>query len=286
MKTLTSREGKQPPATYYAMILAYLAEAYPDSKLSTEDVQALKPIWDDLWRAGRSAEATAQTTCSCDGKRVFPSPALGVTVPKGAARAPAKAERGSVPKLSELREPAAIEVLKRKAAKEMEKVELLNQEIAAFLASLKTTPPRTEASAATKRARIEQLQKRLGETIDSVEASVLAVKAKRAELAVEGLAFVQRQPELKTPPRREGGDIQVEAVPKEKKGRKEKSKEAATEPPKAPTETAKAEPAKPEATKGTPKRGKATSTAAKDQAMTEAVESALTKIIGNLKLGQ
>ena len=48
MKTLTSREGKQPPATYYAMILAYLAEAYPDSKLSTEDVQALKPIWDDL----------------------------------------------------------------------------------------------------------------------------------------------------------------------------------------------------------------------------------------------
>ena len=281
MKTLTSREGKQPPATYYAMILAYLAEAYPDSKLSTEDVQALKPIWDDLWRAGRSAEATAQTTCSCDGKRVVPSPALGVTVPKGAARAPAKAERGSVPKLSELREPAAIEVLKRKAAKEMEKVELLNQEITAFLASLKTTPPRTEASAETKRARIEQLQKRLGETIDSVEASVLAVKAKRAELAVEGLAFVQRQPELKTPPRPEGSDIQVEAVPKEKakKGRKEKTKEAATEP-------TKAEPAKPEAVKGAPKRGKATSTAAKDQAMTEAVESALTKIIGNLKLGQ
>ena len=190
-------------------------------------------------------------------------------------------ERGSVPKLSELREPAAIEVLKRKAAKEMEKVELLNQEIAAFLASLKTTPPRTEASAETKRARIEQLQKRLGETIDSVEASVLAVKAKRAELAVEGLAFVQRQPELKTPPRPEGSDIQVEAVPKEKakKGRKDRAKDAATEP-------AKAEPAKPEAVKGAPKRGKATSTAAKDQAMTEAVESALTKIIGNLKLGQ
>lgn len=281
MKTLTSREGKQPPATYYAMILAYLAEAYPDSKLSTEDVQALKPIWDDLWRAGRSAEATAQTTCSCDGKRVVPSPALGVTVPKGAARAPAKAERGSVPKLSELREPAAIEVLKRKAAKEMEKVELLNQEIAAFLASLKTTPPRTEASAETKRARIEQLQKRLGETIDSVEASVLAVKAKRAELAVEGLAFVQRQPELKTPPRREESDIQIEAVPKEKTKKGRKEKDAAAEPAKASTETAK-----PEAVKGAPKRGKATSTAAKDQAMTEAVESALTKIIGNLKLGQ
>ena len=273
--------GKTASSDVLRDVLAYLAEAYPDSKLSTEDVQALKPIWDDLWRAGRSAEATAQTTCSCDGKRVVPSPALGVTVPKGAARAPAKAERGSVPKLSELREPAAIEVLKRKAAKEMEKVELLNQEIAAFLASLKTTPPRTEASAETKRARIEQLQKRLGETIDSVEASVLAVKAKRAELAVEGLAFVQRQPELKAPPRREESDIQIEAVPKEKakKGRKEKAKDAATEP-------AKAEPAKPEAVKGAPKRGKATSTAAKDQAMTEAVESALTKIIGNLKLGQ
>ena len=285
MKTLTSREGKQPPATYYAMILAYLAEAYPDSKLSTEDVQALKPIWDDLWRAGRSAEATAQTTCSCDGKRVVPSPALGVTVPKGAARAPAKAARGSVPKLSELREPAAIEVLKRKAAKEMEKVELLNQEIAAFLASLKTTPPRTEASAETKRARIEQLQRRLGETIDSVEASVLAVKAKRAELAVEGLAFVQRQPELKAPPRPEGSDFQIEAVPKEKAKKGRKEKDAAAEPAKATAASEKLA-AKPESAKGAPKRGKATSTAAKDQAMTEAVESALTKIIGNLKLGQ
>jgi hypothetical protein len=208
-----------------------------------------------------------------------------VTVPKGAARAPAKAERGSVPKLSELREPAAIEVLKRKAAKEMEKVELLNQEIATFLASLKSTPPRTEASAETKRARIEQLQKRLGETIDSVEASVLAVKAKRAELAVEGLAFVQRQPELKAPPRREGSDIQIEAVPKEKAKKGRKEKDAAAEPAKATAASEKLA-AKPESAKGSPKRGKATSTAAKDQAMTEAVESALTKIIGNLKLGQ
>ncbi len=275
MRVLASREGKQPPATYYAMILAYLAEAYRDSKLAPEDMQALKPLWDDLWRAGRSAEATAQTTCSCDGKRVFPSPALGVTVPKGAARAPARAERGSLPKVSELREAAPIEVLKRKAQKELEKVELLNQEISEFLESLKTTPPRTEVSAVNKRARVEQLRQRLGETINSVEASLLAVKAKRAELAVEGLAFVQRQPEMKTPPARDSADYKVEAVPKEKAAKASRSE-------KKEKQVAKA---KPEAAATPPKRGKA-AVAAKEQAMAEAVESALTKIIGNLKLGQ
>ena len=43
--------------------------------------------------------------------------------------------------------------------------------------------------------------------------------------------------------------------------------------------------AKPEAATSPPKRGKA-AVAAKEQAMAQAVESALTKIIGNLKLGQ
>lgn len=105
---LKSREGKQPPANYYAAILGYLIRAYPDAELTPSLLAQLKPAWDQMWLMGRPAEVVAKTTCSCDGKHITLSPVLPYQLPRGAVRAPAGTPRGSVVMPSALRESAGL----------------------------------------------------------------------------------------------------------------------------------------------------------------------------------
>ena len=105
---LKSREGKQPPANYYAAILGYLIRAYPNAELTPSLLAQLKPAWDQMWHQGRPADVVAKTTCSCDGKEITLSPAFPLHLPRGAVRAPAGAPRGSLVMPWTLREGAGL----------------------------------------------------------------------------------------------------------------------------------------------------------------------------------
>lgn len=105
---LKSREGKQPPANYYASVIGYLIRAYPDAELTPALLAQLKPAWDQMWLQGRPADVVAKTTCSCDGKHITLSPAFPVHLPRGAVRAPAGTPRGSLVMPWALREGAGL----------------------------------------------------------------------------------------------------------------------------------------------------------------------------------
>ena len=109
-----SREGKLPPASFLAGIIPYLQGAYPGATISREVMEALHPYFIEAWRNGKGIEATAQTTCSCDGRQIVPSPVIGVHIAKGTVRPPRGAQRGDVFGAEELREPAPVERLQKR----------------------------------------------------------------------------------------------------------------------------------------------------------------------------
>lgn len=109
-----SREDKLPPPSFFTMIAAYLQQAYRGAHVSREMMTTLRPFFIEAWRNGKTAEAAAQSTCSCDGREVIPSPVVGVHIAKGSVRPPKGAQRGEVFGADALRAPAPIERLQKK----------------------------------------------------------------------------------------------------------------------------------------------------------------------------
>ena len=108
-----SREDKMPPPSFFSMMVAYLQRAYPGAQISRELMMTLRPFLIEAWRNGRTAEAAAQTTCSCDGRHIVPSPVVAVHIAKGSVRPPKGAQRGEVFGAEALRPPPRIERLQR-----------------------------------------------------------------------------------------------------------------------------------------------------------------------------
>jgi hypothetical protein len=109
-----SRQERLPPPSYFALIVEHLQRSYRGARISRELMQALRPFFIDAWRRGVTAEAAAGQTCSCDGREIVPSPAVGVFVARGEVRPPRGAERGEVFGADDLRPPAAVERLEKK----------------------------------------------------------------------------------------------------------------------------------------------------------------------------
>ena len=109
-----SREDKLPPPSYFSMIVAYLQRAHEHARISRELMETLRPYFIEAWRNGKSAEAAAQTTCSCLHGQVVPSPVVGIHLAKGSVRPPKEAQRGEVVGAEALRPPAAVERLTRR----------------------------------------------------------------------------------------------------------------------------------------------------------------------------
>lgn len=112
-----TREDRLPPPSYFSLIVAYLQQAYRGARISRELMTTLRPFFIEAWRNGKTAEAAAQNTCSCDGKDVVPSPVIGVHIARGTVRPPKGAQRGEVFGAEALRSPAPIERLERKLAR-------------------------------------------------------------------------------------------------------------------------------------------------------------------------
>ena len=109
-----SREDKLPPPSFFTLIVAYLQEAYQGARISREMMMTLRPYFIEAWRNGRTAAAAAQTTCSCNGREVIPSPVVGIQIAKGSVRPPKGAQRGDVFGADELRQPSKVERLQHK----------------------------------------------------------------------------------------------------------------------------------------------------------------------------
>lgn len=142
MPVWKSREGRLPAANYYAQIAAYLAQAYPDAKITKAQLDALKPVWDRLWQEGKSADIVAKTTCSCDGKRITASPAAGLErLPKGAVRAPTGVERGQLFDPADLRGSTEVE----RASRERKRLEAQIEKLARQATELAARGAKTKA---------------------------------------------------------------------------------------------------------------------------------------------
>lgn len=112
-----SRADKLPPPWYLSMIAAYLADAYKGAVISRELMATLQPYFVEAWRNGKGPQAAAQTTCSCNGREIVPSPVVGVQIARGSVRPPKGAVRGQVFGVDELRAPAPIERLEKRLSR-------------------------------------------------------------------------------------------------------------------------------------------------------------------------
>lgn len=288
LRVLPSRVDKDPPASFYANLIAYLAETYPNATLSEKDLLSLKPLWDKLWRAGRNAEATAQSTCTCDGKTIFASPAIDVDYRRGVARAPLRSQRGQLTPLKALRESSQIETSKRLASKSSERAKAIRAKIADFVKDLQARPPRTEAQAEAKRQQLARLEQELAEAIDMARAHLQQAEVDRAS---EGYsAWRKHLPSLEVPTKPQASPA-IEVVKKEPKTKKTKEPKAAKAA-KAPQEPKAKGRRKPVAqlqsvdqVKTEQRKSAAPATDDRDQKMESAIGKSLTDILKNLGLG-
>lgn len=124
-----SREDKLPPPSYFSQIVEHLQRAYRGARISREMMLTLRPFFIEAWRNGATADAAAQRTCSCDGREIVPSPAVGIHVARGEVRPPKGVERGQVFGADELRPPATVERLENKL-RQLEQKQKKEQSIA------------------------------------------------------------------------------------------------------------------------------------------------------------
>lgn len=148
-----SRETKEPPASFFAEVAAYLDHAYPAATVSRMTMARLRPFLVEEWRDGKNGRGAAQATCACDGMTIVPSPATALRIERGEFRPPVGAQRGEVFGADELRDSAKITALRQELA--MAKVRARRSKAAVDAADLRLNRARAEStrSAATvKRA--------------------------------------------------------------------------------------------------------------------------------------
>lgn len=104
-----SRIGIDPPDQFFADVITFLSIAYPEAKLTKEDIRELRPHLIRQWRMGQNAARSASATCSCDGRKIVPSPASGLDLRGRIARPPAEIPADMIFGLEDVREPRRVE---------------------------------------------------------------------------------------------------------------------------------------------------------------------------------
>lgn len=183
-----SREDKMPPPSFFSMAVAYLQRAYPGAQISRELMLTLRPFLIEAWRNGRSAEAAAQTTCSCDGRHIVPSPVVAVHIAKGSVRPPKGAQRGEVFGADALRPPSRIERMQRQLDRVSREEQKKNSEVSRW--AQRAQRARTDST----RHEAEQKQAQ----VTAKRADLLA-EAKRMEAELERLRQELNRPAMKRP---------------------------------------------------------------------------------------
>jgi len=112
-----SRKDKFPPNEFYADLFQHIRNLFPGALIDEELARTLRDIWIFEWRNGQNAQDTAKATCSCDGKKIIPSPGAGRDLGKRLARPPQGAKRGDFIAPETLREVAPLASARRESEK-------------------------------------------------------------------------------------------------------------------------------------------------------------------------
>lgn len=188
-----SRAEKLPPPSFFSLIVAYLQQAYPGARISREMMLTLRPYFVEAWRHGKNAEAAAQTTCSCDGKEIVPSPVVGVHIARGSVRPPKGAQRGEVFGAEALRQPASVERVQKKL-----------QRIAQAEAKQQSVEARWAQRAQTARKDLVRNEAQRKQAVASTRSAALREEAQRLEAEMRRLRTeLQRTPRTPRTPAKE-----------------------------------------------------------------------------------
>lgn len=183
-----SRADKLPPPSYFSTIVAHLQATYKGARISREMMMTLRPFFIEAWRNGRTAEAAAQMTCSCNGHEVVPSPVIGVHIAKGSVRPPKGAVRGDVFGADELRQPAKLERLHHK----LERVSQQEQK-------LQTIESRWGQRVQTSRSDVTRKEAERKQTAALTKRADLLSEAQRIEAELDGLRNELNRARVETP---------------------------------------------------------------------------------------
>lgn len=232
-----SREDKLPPASFFANLIPYLQRAYPGATLTREVMQTLRPFFIEAWREGKTVQGAAQSTCSCDGKKIIPSPAVGLLLAKGLVRPPKGAQRGEVFGAEELREPAPVERLQKRlmrVSREQEKTQAVGDKWGQRAQGARKETTRDEAE--RRRAGAASRYDELRSEAQRIEAELTRLRGELSRTPRERVAEVQRRmPALRAetppppppPPEPPPSPPPADAPPKKQRGPKGKAKKDA-----------------------------------------------------------
>lgn len=112
-----SRKDKLPPSQFYADLFQHIQTLFPGAVVDENLARTMRDVWIFEWRNGQNAQDTAKATCSCDGKKIVPSPGAGRDLGKRLARPPQGAKRGDFIAPEALREVAPLASARREAEK-------------------------------------------------------------------------------------------------------------------------------------------------------------------------
>ena len=221
--TWESRADKLPPSSFFTMIAAYLQQAYPGARISRDLMIKLRPYFIEAWRSGRNAAAVAQTTCSCNGREVVPSPVVGIQIAKGSVRPPKGAQRGDVFGADELRPPAAVERL-QKTLNRISRQDQKQQQLESrwIDRSMTSRSPKARDEAVRKQTATGQKREEMRREAQRIEAEIRKLRSElnrtperraTALLSAPKTASVEILPAAKTPPAKPRAAVVAEVPP-------------------------------------------------------------------------
>ena len=199
-----SRTDKLPPSSFFTMIAAYLQQAYPDARISRDLMTTLRPYFIEAWRNGKNAASAAQTTCSCNGREVIPSPVVGIQIAKGSVRPPKGAQRGDVFGADELRQPAPVERL-QKSLNRLSRQDQKQQQVEGrwINRAMTSRSPKARDEAVRKQAATGQKREEMRREAQQIEAEINKLRSELNRVPVRRASALLSAPETvpaKVPP--------------------------------------------------------------------------------------
>jgi hypothetical protein len=154
---IRDREGKYPPPDALAELLYHWMRTWPGAAIGQPEVDELYPYIVQKWREGWSLLEIAQTACSCDGRKISPSPAAIRAVPRKLVKPPEGAKPGVPFGADEVRDVESVLRLRVKAQVAELAVERILSDVQILDARLKI------ATGKAKERLLEQKNQRLAQ---------------------------------------------------------------------------------------------------------------------------
>ncbi len=117
--TRIARQNQEPTPEFFRDVIVALKLLFPQATVDRGLMMELAPYLVEQWRTGHDARAAVQSTCSCDGSKIFLSPGAQLkALPKTRriALPPVNAKPGELFGAEDLRDPGPIVRLKVDAA--------------------------------------------------------------------------------------------------------------------------------------------------------------------------